>query len=173
MNKKKLEKLDRLVEFVQQDFGQITGDNERTKILLEGGDLFQSNLFLNAEDNSTTGYPWKFLCELSGNTKELLEKVILAREQKGFIGFRSYFRLYCDQSDTENRYMLERGIEPGTAVNKVKITIALDEIEFFEIYPSAQVVFDLLTDLPAARLKNCLYCGKVFIQKTAREKILQ
>lgn len=170
MKKKRADKLHRLLEFIQQDFDQIEGETERTKSLLEGGDLFQNKIFLFADDTSNEGYPWRRLKDLCENTRQLSTEVIRLTKIGGSI-YRSIPTLFrCVNSANQSAYSQERVLEPGDSVDKIVLQAFPRSDKPLEIYRASEVIFDLLVGLPFDRLKSCLYCEKMFIQKTAREK---
>ncbi len=194
MDRKKLGKLQDLLDFAQQDFEDISGANRRSTIH-EGGVLFGNIFFLyssrlHSSMRGVTSWSaiWEELLNVCDNSVVLFRNIIEASKKEGFIQYKKYIN-FSHNRDVTGRKIYEQYPAPRGSViseqnSKIGARIFNDyEIKFvqaeadgyeksspMEINFNPDTIFDLLEGIPVDRLKTCLECDKIFIQKTARER---
>ncbi len=186
MNRRKLDKLIDLLLFIQQDFGEVSS-GDKYKTIIEGGSFFQNflsetpggvhidvdvpwQLRLLRDAQLHPEMAWESLLKVCENSLELFRLIIQTTEKEGFFTYTKEMAVNCASGSKkyEQLPLVEYHQPPN---HKVFISWPDDkEKRSVTINYKPRVIFDLLDGLPFDRLKTCIECGKIFIQKTARER---
>ena len=182
MNKRRIEHLEQLVEFIQKDFHDISDGNEQHSLMALGSKLLGQPFYLVRDPEQTAGFSsWEELADQSKRLKELLEIIFFTTLKNGFLFYDRPMILPCLKSTfsvyqqsfapkTDKKYRVWAFFSKGEPVEKGEFeTLSEHPLEVY-IDATGFAVLDALQELPFDRLKICPTCWKYFIQKTAREK---
>lgn len=177
MNTENLDKLEKFLDFIQNDFGSFASYSEsQVRELVDdavsAGLISIHNLLVPASffagNDPFLDYESAFnlVANVSSGAVTILEKTIEALEVVGEIKFKNPVMVRKAGRET---FVQEPDIFRDE-LHKVFFKSGGSVEEVFETKCRPDIVFNKLEGIPHNRLKKCLDCGKMFVQKTAREK---
>jgi hypothetical protein len=168
MDRKDINNLSELLEFVQQDFSKVTSSNDRGLLCSELGGLLSSNWLYFVEGTDL----WENFLSVCSDLKELIEVIYRAKGYNGMVHYSKSYLFRCPSNSPEDTFTSNLVFNPDR-VSMVSISFSLKDRSWLtkEMVGAVLILFSLLEGYPTEWLKSCKECNKIFAQKTARTKM--
>jgi len=191
MDRKQIDKLQNLLDFIQQDWEKVEQDwGERSyadKIntifessVVEGSAMFELLLPVMLREKSKSESPdintdtaLKLLISSCEKSVTVFRHIIATSQNNGSIRFTRRVEVNCPEGKTSfEQVNFTRHSYSAADLPDKEIWFSWEGLNNpFQIkFPKPEFIFDLLEGLPITRLKKCDQCETIFFQKTARKK---